>query len=1295
MNWTDDQQQIIEARNCNLLVSAAAGSGKTAVLVERIIQMVSDKDAPIDIEDLLVVTFTKAAASQMKDKIAKALEKRLDEEPDNEHYLNQVNNIHRANIMTIDSFCFQVVKEHFHKLGLDPAVHVGERGELELLKMEVLEKVIEKYYETSEDFVAFSEAHSNDKDDLPIEECILDIYDICSSYPQPKEWISDAQKALRVESEEDFMKRPLVQQYIHEFHMGAEILRQRVLKCLEKVRVPNGPIYYESVLLEDIQIMDAMISAKTYSQIHDIIETPFLRAPNARKGYDESITEWVKGERKNCKEKAESMIAAFITPFESMLESFWQQEKMLSALLDCVNEFYDCFMEQKIQKNILEFSDVEHFALQILCDGYEEDGTPIPSTIGKEMSEEFREILIDEYQDSNFLQEAILNSVSRSYKGENNIFMVGDVKQSIYKFRMARPDLFMDKYNTYSSEKNASNRKILLKNNFRSRSNILETINYIFYQIMDEKLGGITYDKDVALDPGKKFPVTADDEVELLIGESKDFEYISLESDDSRAKKKEHLDEELEDIGKMELEATMVAERIEHLLGKNGEKPYQILCEETGELRDCNLGDMVILFRAPIRFQPVFSEVLSNRGIAVKMQNENGYFGTVEIQLILSLLKVLDNPKNDIETVSVLRGYFGHFTSDELAILSLVKRYLSETSEKKLYLFSVVEQLARYGECEQEKNALECAFSKCEISDDKVLCVCQKAKEMITFMEDLWELRSYATIPQILHAIYYGKSYYYYVKAMPAGDSRVRNLDLFFEEAKKFDAGTYHTIFDFLRYIKRLQDKSITLGGDPALESDGNVVRIMSIHKSKGLEFPIVFLAGTGNNFNMKDTRKNILIHADYFLGADYVNTKERYKSESFIRKAISDLMITEIIAEELRILYVGLTRAKEKLIITGVTKDIPKLLAQYINVPQEKDNKLSFSIIRESENYLDFIVACMMRNSVFHNAMKTVRKRLNTKGDLILSGEYDMPYEITEPEIRLRVEVYDYEKLVVSHIKSALEKQNDKEQELQEWIQMPSLMKEQLQEQIAWLYPQEKYVNQKAKRSVTEIKRIYEVDDDNVEKMSQSSLSSERNLSVTIPRFMEENRPLDAAQKGTWVHKIMELFDFAKSMSQQQIEDWLYALREDGRIPQETTSFMKAEMIATLLETPLGKRMKKSAEGGNLFKEKQFITGVPVKRILQQESRREKEKFNDDKLVVVQGIIDAYFCEDNEIVLIDYKTDSIKQGQEDILEKRYKTQMLYYKDTLEQLTGLKVKQTYIYSFALGKEIELFKTLDS
>ncbi len=1261
MKWTVDQKKVLDSRNCNLLVSAAAGSGKTAVLVERIIQMICDKDAPINIDQLLVVTFTKAAASQMKDKIRKAIEDKIELEPENQHFQQQLLLLGHANILTIDSFCYKVVKEHFSVLGIDPMIRIGEAGEIGLLRNEVLEEVIEKFYEKDSNFIDFSEAFCGDKSDERLEEYIGKIYDISSSYPKPEQWITLAKKNLCVSTEEDFVKLPCVQEYFKQVHENATYIREVILEALEIARGLDGPVYMEKALLSDIQLVEDIISARTYSMFHELYGWKFANIGRGKSGtFHPELAEKIKADRERYKKQIKNLLKAFLLPFSAVQEQLTKQAPMLDALLDAAAVFRERFLDEKKKHNLLEFSDVEHFAFEILCDGLDEKNNPVLSKIGLEMQDDFYEIMIDEYQDSNYLQEAILSCVSKMSRGSYNIFMVGDVKQSIYSFRMARPDLFMEKYHRYLPEENCRERKLLLKNNFRSRRDVLEGINYIFYQIMGEDLGGIAYNQDEALVPSAVFPGNTDNGVELLLGESKAFDFISQEHADVSAKKEEDLDDILEDVGKVELEATIIAKRIQKLFGKEGNSRFQVTDSVTGMLRDITYKDIVILLRSPAGYGPVFWEVLSGYGIPVRMQNEMGYLNTTEILQVLSLMKALDNPHNEVEMMAALRGFFGGFRDDELAKLVILKRELEKEHGQTYSIYQTLKNIAMDGKQE--------LYEKC--------------KAVMELFQELMDKIRYSSLTELLQFIYYETGFYYYVQAMPEGAGRTRNLKLFGDEAAAFEKTAYRSLFEFLQYISGVMEKSITLGGDSSVECEDDVVRIMSIHKSKGLEFPVVFLSGMGKKFNLRDARTALIVHPDYFLGAKYINTRKRCGNDTFIRQIFGELMRTESIAEELRILYVGLTRAKDKLIMTGVTPDIPALVHQFDSVMNKGDIPLGFPVIWGTTCYLDMVVAAFIRNRTFQEAMEKVRKRLDSRGEGMVSAQYSPAHYIEEPDFSLLVEVYDYENLAIYHIVRGAEEELGRLKRWEAFGQRESENQDKIETYLTWRYPNEDYIYQKSKLSVTEIKRIYERDFIPSDFLEAEPVFDSHYV-FPVPDFMQNKKTLDAAQRGTLVHKAMELFDFSYIDSKEKAKEWLENIIMEERLPADIKRILTIDKIDRLLESDLGKRMCNAAKKGLLYKEKRFVIGVPPERIIPN-----LEGEDGDIPIVVQGIIDAYFEEDGKIILLDYKTDSVKDEGE--LIKRYTTQLQYYKGTLEQLLNCNVAETYLYSFSLGKEILLF-----
>lgn len=1270
MNYTKAQQDVIDSRNCNLLVSAAAGSGKTAVLVERIIQMVFDNDNPIDIDRLLVVTFTKAAASQMKDKISQAIERMLEVEPDNEYYIKQMNLVGQANILTIDSFCYKIVKEYFHVLSIDPGIRIAEEADLAILQQDILEEVMEEFYGNNEAFAAFSESYSADKNDAAVEDYILKIYNMSESYPYPRLWLEAAKKNLAISTEEDLSDTAYAIRYYEEIHHEAEDIRAEILRCLEDARRPNGPIHYEKALLSDISMCDSIISAKTYGHFSDIAGTKFESLGRAKKGidYDEMVADHIKTTREKCKKRITKILAAFTLPVGEVIVQYNAQREMLEALVDAVIEFSNRYMQAKLDNGIVGFSDVEHFALNVVCDGLDENGNPNASTIGKEISEQFEEILIDEYQDSNYLQEDILKCVSGKGSGNNNIFMVGDVKQSIYGFRMARPDLFIHKYDTYSEDESAPERKIILKKNFRSRENVLNAINYIFYQIMKRELGGIEYTEKEALAPGKDYPEYDGDEVELLIGESKEADYMTTsENGKENEPEEEHLDDEYIDVGAMELEASMTAARIRELMGSDGGRRYEVYDDKLECMRPVEYRDIVILFRSPKSYQPIFSEILMGNNIPIKLQNENGYFDTVEIRGLLCLLRVIDNPYNDVEFTGLLRGYFGGFSNDELALFSIAKREYCSKGNYCRYMYEFIELIA------DDPDAYKSYFDVDNIASKQYENMSKKCHELICLVRDFQNKKMQLSISELLENIYYGTGYYYYIEAMPEGIVRCRNLSLFLGETRRFEKDGYRSLFSFLRFVNRLSEKGIALGGDPALESAENVVRIMSIHKSKGLEFPVVFLSGLGKRFNLQDAREPIIIHSDYYIGARYVDPVRRCGNDTFIHKVLGTLTELDNLSEELRILYVALTRAKEKLIMTGVTPDVVSLIQKYKSVALQEGSSPGFGAIRGAISYLELIVAAFIRNKVFRDAMLKVPKRYNKKGEII-SGEYDIIHSLDTPKFRLKVNTYDYKTLVVSHVENGVEITNMRFDKMEHFIHTPAEHIDELKAHLEWRYADEEITKQKSKLSVTEIQRRYELLEGQTGEESDGK-EYDVEYKKIIPRFASKDRVMTASEKGTWFHKVMERIDIVRMTDRDSIGEMLEELYEAEMLPEDTRTFITVDKLYSFAQTSLADRMRKAALDNRLWKERKFVIGVPV---------------NDDAPeIIVQGIIDAYFEENGELVLLDYKTDNIKSGQEKMLAERYKTQLNYYKRTLEQLKGIPVKEMYLYSFALDKEIEL------
>ena len=1236
MEWTKEQKKIIDARNCNILVSAAAGSGKTAVLVERIIKMVTDPVHPIDIDRLLVVTFTNAAAAQMREKIGNALEKKQEENPYDAHLVKQLSLIHRANIVTIDSFCLRVVREHFNLLNIDPNARIADEAEIALLKGDVMGQVMEAYYQKGEQaFFDFIDSYSSDKSDEKVEEIIYKLIRVANSYPKPYEWLAKAKEAFRIQDKNELNQAPFMQAAIKDVVLSLKKIKKDMEGALAVCQKPYGPYPLAETIKKDIALIQDVIDCKTYDQFKEGFAVKFSRIAACKDvDVDETLLEQVKSKRDAYK-KEMAGLNIFKENIEDVLDDFKQLREPMDVMIDFAVTFLKAFEQEKAQRNIMEFSDIEHMALKVLTDGYDEGGKPIQSAAAKELSLQFEEILIDEYQDSNFLQEDILTSVSRINDGQYNIFMVGDVKQSIYKFRMARPDLFMEKYNTYQ-EDHETKQKVELKNNFRSRATVLEAINYIFYQIMGDELGGIDYTKDVALVPGRVVEeYKKEDTTELLL--------VERQGVCHEAEKQEE-----EDLSKMELEARMVAKRIKTLTGMEGDNPYYVWDGEKKQYRKAELKDIVILFRSMKGWSDVFTKVLLDAGIPVYAESAKGYFDTVEVKTVLSFLGVLDNAHVDIDFVASLRSPMGKITSEELAKIRI------------------------HGKKEKKKSFYEQTLDYVKTGEDKALI--EKLNGFLNLVGELKEAKKYLSIHQLIWRILEDTGYYTYIGAMPAGQRRQANILMLIEKANDYEATSYKGLFHFMRYIEKLKGYDLDFGEANTLGEHENLVRMMSMHKSKGLEFPIVFASGMGKNYNQMDAKDAIIVHPDYYLGANLVNPNKRTKKNTFMRMAIARNMKLENMAEELRILYVALTRAEEKLIMTGCVADMTKVIGKWKDIAMEQEVRLDYGVLKSAASYLDWIIMALLRHEQFYKAMEQVPERENEKGEMV-SCQYTLYMPMKSPQVSFHVELmhmYDFAMESIEGIEATALKIEDVDKLGKEPYNKERY--EQIQKRFQWQYENEALTQIKGKLSVTELKGMFR-------SKEESDILPLGLKKQVVPEFLRDKKGLSSTEKGNILHQFMELLDYHVCVDRPSLEQYLKCCVDRGILTIKERESISLDAVLSFLQCDLGQRMRQAYLENRLFREQQFVIGMPMKEINTESDRED--------IVILQGIIDAYFIENNEIIILDYKTDRVKPGDEEKLIKRYTTQLHYYAKTLERLLKLPVKQKYIYSFALNSSIEI------
>ena len=1268
VQWTEDQKKVIELRNRNILVSAAAGSGKTAVLVERIIQRLLDERDPLDVDRLLIVTFTEAAAAEMKERIRDAIENALEDTPGNVHLQRQATLIHSARITTIHSFCLSVIREHFHAINLDPGFRIAEEGELKLLRQDVLEEMLESCYdEGTEAFLEFAEKFSTGRSDRQLEEVILQLYEYAGSYPQPEKWLNACVDNYQVENEH-FSDAGFVQILIESIRQnlqGARILLNEALHICEE---SDGPYLYAEALEADLMMIETMEKAETFEAFYGKINQIAWKRLSAKK--DETIDPEKKEAVKMLREKAKKMVkdlqeTCFYETPEELAEDLRNTGSTMEELVFLVTTFARLFAEKKRSRNVIDFQDMEQFALQILTE--EKDGSLVPSAVAREYQEQFEEVMIDEYQDSNLIQEAILTSVSTVSRGSYNVFMVGDVKQSIYRFRLSRPELFMEKYDTYSREE-SSYQMIELQQNFRSRASVLTCINDIFYQIMTKNLGGIRYTRETALYPGAEFEKTdkrSGIPVQLLVA-------------DTGSEAFKQLDEDAADYTARELEAKMIAEQIKSFTDeKNG---LYVWDKDQQAYRKACYKDMVILLRSMSGWSEVFVNILMNEGIPAVAQTRTGYFATTEVETVLSLLSVIDNPMQDIPMAAVLRSPMIGMNDNEMAwMMAAYKRYTEKNQDRGVYAAWKLWEECRCRKMDENtaenssKNKTqeisgvesdhknEIQVGRVEVPETIAYAIWKKLGIFAELTDELRQDARYLPVYELLYQIYRKTGYYDYVSSMPAGETRKANLDMLAEKAAAYASTSYRGLFHFVRYIEKLK-KYDTDFGEASPGDEGNSVRIMSIHKSKGLEFPVVFLAGMGKKFNKQDAYGQLLLDADLGAAADEMDLNLRTKAPTLKKMAIRRRMELESMGEELRVLYVAMTRAKEVLVMTGTDRSLENKLEKWDQLSLT-DGQIPYTVLSGANSFLDWVLMAKAAVPAGHMEVKQV--------------------QLTH--------------LIGRELQRQLEKKNVKEELLKLDTKQvyDEQMKEQLDQALSYEYPYLEDTGLYTQMSVSELKKQSQIgrEEENIgterKDLSEVRLDHEHEMEPESSEAEDGKKQTETGKKGafrgTAYHRALECLDLLAVTDQRKLEGDLLALFQRGFLTEEAYESIFPWDIWKFLESPLGKRMKQAEKEGKLYRERQFMVGIPASEM--------GKGLQSEELVLIQGVIDAYIEEADGFILIDYKTDYVPkedtQKGEELLKERYQVQLDYYGRALTQLTGKKVKEKWIYSFGLRKAIQL------
>lgn len=1221
VSWTEEQQKVIDTRNCNILVSAAAGSGKTAVLVERIIQRITDKNNPVDIDELLIVTFTRAAAGEMKERIRQAIEKKLEANPEDEHLQRQSTLVHHALITTIDSFCSYIVKNYFHLIDLDPSFRMGDEGEMRLLQADVADAVLEEAYtEEAPSFLAFSDGFAGGKTDKKIPEMIIKLYSFSMSYPYPEEWLLNCRKAYEIKSIEELENADWMKLIKNEVKQEIKEVSMLLKQALEIAKEPDGPVFYIGLLEDEASAVAKLERTENFFEWKEMLDKlEFKRLPAGKKAEKELVSENQQELAKNLRSEAKDQIKAlkeryFQETAEEMLENLQRAGEPVGVLVDLTLAFMKLYREKKKEKNILDFGDLEHYALEILIKHTEEKDERTDAA--RELSKKFAEIMIDEYQDSNLVQEKLLTSVSKMEDGIYNIFMVGDVKQSIYRFRLARPDLFMEKFKTYPQEEGMDCLRIDLHKNFRSRAEVLEGVNYLFYQIMGEDLGGVEYDRTAALYPGRIFQPKPEEESEPAT------EVLLLEDEEENTR---------------ELEARMVALRIGELAGK-----YLVLDKKTEEYRPAKYSDFTILLRTMSGWAETFKKILNSCGIPASVTTKTGYFSAQEVTTVLDYLKILDNPMQDIPLAAALHGLPDGFSFQELAEIKVLGM-------------------------ENEKTG----FYEALLLGEKLSSpLGEKIRRFFAVYRELRRKVPYTPMHELIWDFYDATDFLVYQQAFVSGEQRKANLLMLAEKARDYESTSYRGLFNFIRYIENLKKYQVDFGEANTLSENEDTVRIMSIHGSKGLEFPIVFVCGMGKQINMQDARESIVLHPDLGIGSPYVDTQLRIRTRTILQKAVQREILLESLGEELRILYVALTRAKEKLILTGVTSKLEDTLKSFEMLKKQEEERLPYGLRVKGKSYLDWVLKALAR----HRAMKPLYEMYKLSV-YPFNEMYDKEPDFTVRQVQPLELVLDEAQLRTEEMlkKGELLLWDSKEVYDEKWRKL-------FRDSFSYEYPYEAEGAIPAKLTVSEIKRMQNEDIEESE-----MLLKEKETEEIVPFFMQETKEeLKGAAKGTLYHRVWENLDYEKIDTKEQIEEQL----ENMLTTEEKKSIWTPDFYR-FAKNPLAVRMKEAAQRGQLYREQPFVIAMPANQM--------KKEYETEEEILVQGIIDAYFEEEDGLVLVDYKTDKVQKGQEKELIEKYKVQMQYYKKALEMITDREVKEIYIYSTGIGKAVLVhsaeFKTL--
>ncbi|WP_067840153.1 helicase-exonuclease AddAB subunit AddA [Amphibacillus sediminis] len=1227
--WTEAQKQAIETSGQHTLVAAAAGSGKTAVLVERIIHKVMNEVNPVNIDRLLVATFTNAAAQEMRNRIAQALERSLEQHPSSQHLKQQLTLLQQASISTLHAFCLDLVRRHSYLLDLDPGFRIADEIEADLLRQEVLESLFEEWYgqsfEEQEAFFEVVDRFSSDRSDQEVERLLLDLYDFATQSPWPDVWLDRIVSTYAVGDEQDVTELKWMRILKDGVLTQLEATMLELQKAIAITQESDGPSHYAEAIEQDLAMVErikASIELSWEEGYHAFQSISFKALSRKKMDCSEDKKEQVKGLRSRAKKRLTDMAEQL---FARQLSAYLAEMKALQPtilqLVKMVKQFKVSYQQIKKEKGLIDFSDLEHFALALLMDDSSTEDQVKPSAIAKALRAKYEEVLVDEYQDTNMVQETILQLVTREDPG--NLFMVGDVKQSIYRFRHAEPSLFITKYKQFT-ELTMSGKKIELAKNFRSRKEVLWAANFIFRQLLDEQVGEMNYDQGSELVYGNHSYDQApnqDFDAELVIIDRSD--KLKASTDESR--------EETElDLAKAELEGRAYVKYIKKWIGLDGNEPSLIFDKDKGISRPAQYRDIVILLRS-MTWAPTIMEELKKQGIPVYAELATGYLSAIEIKVMLNLLKVIDNAKQDIPLASVLRSPIVGLNEDELAQIRLA----------------------------DPKASYYDALHKWMEQTDQI----KLRQRLERFLRQLMGWRDAArqgSLAQLIWQIYRETGYYDFVAGMPGGRQRQANLRALYDRAHGYEQTSFRGLFRFLRMIERMEERGEDLGAARALGEQEDVVRITTIHKSKGLEFPIVILGAMDKPFNQQDLRQRYLLHKDYGFASKYIDPINRIMYPTLMYFAIKQQLQKELWAEEMRVLYVALTRAKEKLVMVGTVNDLEKKQLKWQEVLNHSEWVLPASMRLDSSSYMDWIGASIIR----HQHAEKIRgehaytalsediyqDQSNWKIKLQSASDYQMASKEEEPV------AIDLEQVITGQERITTESDHDQK----------------VEQRLAFQYRYNQATLHRAKQTVTEIKRQQEQIDEN---SGKDIIRAFQAPMITRPRFMQQEQRLSAAEKGTAMHTLMQHIPFKQGWSKQTITEFAQSLVEQAILSQEQADIIEVDAVLAFIESELMSEILNQHD--QVKREVAFSLMLPARDVYLDWQGEQDEQ------IFLQGVIDLLIQTERGWIIVDYKTDRINNSllEKDKLKNRYQTQLKLYTQAVETIYQAPVEQCYLYFF--------------